>query len=99
MKKQNLRLLASVFSLILLASCSDNAGGETVQTDAPTTGNVTETEAVTDTYVRDSLPADLDFGGEVVTFYYRDEIANEFCAAEVDGELVNDALYNSHLAV
>ncbi len=84
--------------LALLVSCGGDDPQASAQTDA-VTDMANETEAVTDSYVRDKLPDDLDFGGEIVTFYYRDEIANEFCATEVDGELVNDALYNSHLAV
>ena len=47
----------------------------------------------------DNLPDNLDFGGETVTFLYRAEIVDEFSVEEQNGDVVNDALYNSHRAV
>lgn len=60
--------------------------------------SVSQTEAATDNMTADTL-GDLDLEGAVVTFLYRDEVSSEFYAEELDGELVNDTLYNNRIAV
>ena len=56
------------------------------------------TTAATTLYA-DNLPADLNYNGEVVTFIYREEIAGEFWAESVTGDIVNDAIHKSILSV
>ncbi len=98
MKKQNITTIL-VLSLVLsmLSACGSSEStetGKTVET-TPTTSETTPAE----TLPHDDLPADLTLNGETVTFLYREEIAGEFMAEEINGELVNDAFFNSHLAV
>ncbi|MBE6610843.1 MAG: hypothetical protein E7632_00005 [Ruminococcaceae bacterium] len=75
---------------MLLASC----GGS----DAPADNTTTAPETTADLYP-DDLPDDLDFGGETVTFLYRQEILDEFYVDSQNGDIVNDALYDSLRAV
>jgi len=74
----------------LLASC----GGDTPAVD--TTGSTEQTTAEA-AETRDSLPPDLNFGGEVINILCRTsdmvEWANELYVAEDDGDIVNSAVY------
>ncbi len=101
MKKRVSTALTWAILLSLLASCDAGEPAESDTTPTETTPAVmeeVETEAP-DTRVRDDLPADLDLGGATVSFLYREEVAGEFCSEDIVGEIVNDALFNSHLAV
>lgn len=52
--------------------------------------------------VKDSLPDDLDFGGATIHFYTRGgdrDTLMEFQAEELNGEVVNDAVYSRNLSV
>lgn len=79
-------------ALLLLASCSntDNPSMETVGTDGDT-----ETEIETETlYEPDNLPANLDFGGQVVRIgSYEGSRINHIGPASETGDLLNDAVY------
>lgn len=69
-----------------------------VQTDAG--GNVVEGELDENGYLKDSLPADLNYGGETVTFLAWDGQAyEEFDVEAINGETVNDALYSRNRTV
>ena len=46
----------------------------------------------------DNLP-ELDFGGEAVTFLCRADNLSEFYASEENGDIINDAIYKSRVAV
>jgi hypothetical protein len=53
-------------------------------------------------FVEDSLPDDLDFGGETITILMRvgdAAVKGEFIAEEETGDIVNDAVYARNLAV
>lgn len=76
---------------MLLASCG-KSGGEGSDTTANTTASTPETTV--DLYP-DDMPDDLTFNGETVTFLYREEILDEFYVDTQNGEIVNDALYDS----
>ena len=86
---------ATIASLAL--SCGSGtesapSGGENTAKPAETAETAAE---AADTYVYDDLPADLDFGGETVTIHTRgdtDSYGEVF--AELDGEVLNDAVYN-----
>jgi len=63
------------------------------QTDAG--GNTVDGELDENGYLKDSLPADLNYGGQTVTFLAWDGQAyEEFDVEAINGETVNDALYN-----
>ncbi len=81
-------------SMLLCTAC----GGTSASADttaAPDSG----TAAPDETTYADDLPEGLDFGGETVTFLYRSEIADEFHTEDQNGEVVNDAVYDSFRAV
>ena len=103
------RALALVLvSLMLLSAIAcgkapDETGDTTTTTAATTSATTTapagettatEGEAVA-TGITDDLPADLNYNGAVITFLYREELANDFWAEGLNGDLVNDAIYES----
>ena len=45
-------------------------------------------------YLYDSLPADLDFGGQTVTVYVRGDRLNEEFVTENSGDIVDDAIFS-----
>ena len=92
MKKRYIFALAAIMTL---TACGDAVSNE--ETTALTDGTTTESVNI-DPGV-DELPDDLDFGGETVTFLYREEVADEFCSDEANGDPVNDALYDTHRSV
>ena len=82
-----LTLLLAV--MLMTASCgaaADNpSGGDT------TSGEGTSTAEET-TAARDTLPDDLDFGGETVNLFVDREMLIPEYNAEQDGDIVNDAI-------
>lgn len=95
--------LALVFGLFA-AACSDptnNASAENGNTgDTAAAADTAETAAdeTTTLFMEDSLPS-LDFGGEKITHLYREAMKDEFTADEMNGEVVNDAVFAKNLAV
>ncbi len=96
--------VALLLVLAMLAGMVTACGSDTkVQTDP----DMTETTETTDTtqtedtlYELDDLPSDLNFGGATVTTLGREGLsAIEFFAEEMNGELVNDAIYQRNLNV
>ena len=84
-------------SLILAAAAASLAGcGNTSDDVAPTTTDAETAEETTSDRI-DSLPADLDFGGATVNILWWEE-NNEF-SEELNGEVVNDALYERDINV
>ena len=81
-------------ALLLALLSSLEACGE-AGTAADTTASAGDTTAAPADLYPDDLPDDLNFGGEAVSFLYRAEILNEFYAESSNGDVVNDALYNS----
>lgn len=88
------RLISTALFLALLLSAV-SCGGTTAPTDG--TSGETETSAPEDTSPKyaDDLPSDLRFDGKTVTFLYREEVSNEFFADQADGDVVNDAIFDS----
>lgn len=69
-----------------------------VQTDA--SGNIVSGEVDQNGYLKDSLPADLNYSGREVTLLAWDgQSYEEFNVDTQTGELVNDALYNRNRTV
>jgi len=86
MKK--LLLLSLVAALLLQSSCGEAAS--TADTATPdTSAPVTTADPAAD-----NLPQ-LDFDGKSVTFLYREELLTDFYAESANGDVVNDALYQS----
>lgn len=92
MKRRANSILAILMavSTALTMSCGENS--EKID---ETSSDQTETEK----NYPDDLPADLNFGGETVTFLYRSEISSEFYADSENGEVVNDAIFKSMRSV
>ncbi len=96
MKKRILALLLAAMILVSAVSCGNGNEKETDKaTDSDTTANSTETETE-ETRLTDSLPEDLDFGGATYTIYAREDLewGTEMYVDELNGEIVNDAIYN-----
>ena len=96
MKKRILALLLAAMILASAVSCGNGNEKETDKaTDSDTTANSTETETE-ETRLTDSLPEDLDFGGATYTIYAREDLewGTEMYVDELNGEIVNDAIYN-----
>lgn len=86
-------LLALLTTAVGFSSC--NEADELPETQVTT---VTETSVPNDPS-DDNLPDNLDYKGETVSFFYREEVADEFTVPEMNGDIVNDALYSSHRLV
>ncbi|MBE6612242.1 MAG: hypothetical protein E7632_07100 [Ruminococcaceae bacterium] len=93
MNTRKISMLLAAILAVSVASCGESAA----TTDTTAVPEVETTKPVDPS--DDELPSDLDFGGETVTFFYRAEIVDEFSVEEQNGDVVNDALYNSHRAV
>lgn len=88
------RTIAFLLLILLLAQTA--ACGNSDPTDETTaTADTTPTETATETLYPDALPLDLNYVGESVTFLYRDEVSDEFFTDALNGDVVNDAQYNS----
>ncbi len=89
-------ITCALFAALLLnmAACGED---KTISDDS--TNVETSKNAETADPTADDLPSDLNFGGETVTFLYRDEVVDEFYVEEANGDVVNDAIYNSQKSV
>lgn len=101
MKRVIYLLLAAIIASSVLSACNDNKGGSA----AATSGDSAETsdEGETDIFAeRRNTPDNLgprDYGGATVKFiFYKDYIHYVF-TEETDGEVVNDAVFNSNKTV
>ena len=91
--------LISAFLLIsLLAAVSCGGNGEKANDD--TTISDDTTTAGQETTVQDSLPSDLNYGGETFTMLVNGSVgAPEFFVDEQNGDVVNDAIYDRNARV
>ncbi len=96
------RTISLALVLMLLLGAFAGCGSDPAETTASaevtdTTAAETETETL---YEPDDLPADLRYDGETInTFGWSGPAAIEFFAEEMNGELVNDAIYQRNLTV
>jgi len=112
-RKSAVSLLLAFLMLTGAASCSSGGTNEEKGTAPETTAGASEvTPAAAEeepeepegngrSNVKDSLPDDLDFGGATLHFYTRGgdrDTLMEFQAEELNGEVVNDAVYSRNLA-
>ena len=98
MRKISAHILSALMIAAFASSCGNGgqpaSAADAVTEAVQTAAAVEETTAVE---YADDLPADLDLGGRKVTFLYRAEVSEEFCADTENGEIVNDAVYKSIL--
>ncbi|MBQ2709510.1 MAG: hypothetical protein IJF67_14665, partial [Clostridia bacterium] len=92
--KQSLSAILLIAMLASLAACgSESSGGNDDTTTAPVETTAPETEDPRKT-MPDSLPDNLDFGGEAIRFYCRGAWATEeFSDGTENGDIINDAQY------
>jgi len=93
-----------VVSTFTFLGCSDSADSDNpVDTKAASDTDAIETEASVPTRAEtpDSLPANLDFGGETFNILCRNKswFINEMMVEELNGEIVNDAVYDRNLSI
>jgi len=98
-------LLLLLMVLPLAAACSENTDtADETDTKAEevteeTTTEITETDR---SQMKDTLPEDLDFGGESVRILARDDglrLALDIFAAEDTGDIVETSIYKRNLAI
>ena len=89
--KKSLRFICLVIALILITTVLASCGNSDATTVAKDTNIQNETERDA---VKDTVPADLQFKGETVTFFVRDD--QELWKHEIDVEkTTNDTLYDA----
>lgn len=98
-------LLILLFTTGLITSCADR--NDETHNDQDTLSTTSET-VIDDTssnldargYIKDNLPEDLNFNDEEITIlYWSDYTMDEFFVSGINGELVNDAIYERNRAV
>ena len=111
MKKASLRVICALLLCAMLPvgalACGQADDSDAKQTSAPTTTSTNGDSAdTTDNgldakgFVRDNLPADLNFNQETITFLTWSDVEHEeFSVESLTGETVNDAIYNRNQTV
>lgn len=89
-KTVSLLILFAMLSASVMTSCGDTAGSGT-ETSVSPTDNGGEAISEDTMFEKDSLPADLNFGGKEVNILWWEE--NREFVEEQTGEVVDDALY------
>ena len=100
-------ILAALLTLSSLAGCGqgsapETGGGETTPNAAADTAAETESETeLTRENTPDTLPADLDFGGEDICILHRagDHDVQVEITAENTGDVVDSAIFNRNISV
>ncbi|MBE6612709.1 MAG: hypothetical protein E7632_09480 [Ruminococcaceae bacterium] len=98
--KQSLSALLLLSMLASMAACASDTppdtGNDTTEPVETTTADTEDPRAT----MKDNLPDDLDFGGEVIRFYCRGAWATEEFSEETEnGDIVNDAQFNRNRQV
>jgi ABC-type glycerol-3-phosphate transport system substrate-binding protein len=107
------RMLALMLAVLMLASVVACGKAEPAETTAATTGDApSSTEAATTTaateespydengFLKDSLPADLNYNGQPISILYWNDVARpEFEVEQQTGELISDAIFLRNAAV
>lgn len=90
----------AISTLLILASLLAAASCGSTQSDSTTDTTGGETTSAPETTVQDSLPSDLNYGGETFTMLVNGSVgAPEFFVDEQDGDVVNDAIYDRNARV
>ncbi|NLE12846.1 MAG: extracellular solute-binding protein [Clostridiales bacterium] len=96
--KKTVSLLLIFCMALTIAAC----GSHDAAVPDQTTAAASETEAVTETtlYMEDDLPDTLDYNGRTVTtFGWSGASIEEFFVEEINGEIINDSIFERNLAV
>ena len=100
--KKTISATLAALMLLPMAACGSDPVGETADTtaapDLAVTTTIPETESPYDEkgYLKDSLPDDLNFGGEEIHILGWKTSKKDFFSDEVTGDMVSDALYESN---
>lgn len=86
-----------IISFILAAFSSCNSSSTSIDDTFGDDGTIT-LEEFSSKYA-DNLPSDLRFDGKDVVFLYREEVSNEFFTDQANGDVVNDAIFDSFRSV
>ena len=91
--KNAVKFLCCAIALLTLLSCFAACGGDADDTTLPSGVGTEEPESGRNA-VKDTVPEGLDFGGDTVTFFVRDNL--EMWKKEMDvNETTNDTLYDA----
>ena len=91
--KKFTKLMCLALALLMTVACFAACGGNGDDTTLPTASGVQDDETGRNA-VKDTVPTDLKFDGETVTFFVRDD--NEMWKNEIDVEkTTNDTLYDA----
>ena len=90
--RKYVKLLCCVIAVLTILSCFAACGGSNDETTA--TANIDENDENGRDSVKDDVPTNLNFSGESVTFFVRDNL--EMWKKEMDvNETINDTLYDA----
>lgn len=109
-KNQTRRLTAALLCTLLLVTAASGCGGASGETAKESSvpgaetqnsaGDGADTEPAAETGIPLNLPETLDYGGRNVTVLGWDTYEDvEFTTESLNGEVVNDAVFNRNLAV
>ena len=96
--KKTVSLLLIFCMALTIAAC----GSPDAAVPDQTTAAASETEAVTETtlYMEDDIPDTLNYNGRTVTtFGWSGASIEEFFVEEINGEIINDSIFERNLAV
>ena len=99
--KANVKFLCLMLSLLMLIACFASRGNGDDETTLSASDVGTEDEAGRDA-VKDNVPTDLNFKGESVTFFVRDDrvlTAVEMDVENTTNDTLNDAVYYRNTTV
>lgn len=102
MKNRLISILTLMLILVQASSCGESGETPAGQTEQPTGAEPVETQEPEETgraAVKDTLPDNLDFGGETLTLIIRPEFALYDATGEMSGDIVYDAVYERNAAV
>ena len=104
-KRLFLLLLSAILAAALLLCACAKPEGDSPETTVSQTGAATDTgsepvETEDMNYVAE-LPENLNYGGRTISFLVEGQsfAADEFDAPNLNGEIVNDAVYERNMAV
>ncbi|MBE6616106.1 MAG: hypothetical protein E7631_12480 [Ruminococcaceae bacterium] len=98
MKKLLCILLAALLASSVFVSCGESAAETDVTETSPAQTEPVETEP----RLLDDLPDGIDLGGwnvNVLSGAHPEVCGDEICVEELNGDVINDAVYNRNLAV
>lgn len=98
--KKSVKFLSCILAIMTLLLCFAACGGNGDETTAPS--NVEEETETGRDSIKDTVPTDLNFGGEDVTFFVRDNLElwkNEMDVEKTTNDTLYDAIYYRNVTV